>query len=154
MPDRLSKLIATFFYVGELPVAPGSIASIVGLFLAVGLSSWPIVYFLAGIAVTALGFLACQNIERILNEKDPSRVVVDEVAGSFIAFYQLPHNPSILITAYFLYRAFDMFKIFPVNKFDQSPGASGIMLDDLFAGLYTTLVMHAALLIYTPGVWS
>ena len=145
MPDKLIKTLSTFFYVGYFPAAPGSVASFVGLLGISVLHDYWCVYIAVMIIVTILGFAVCGKAEKIFNEKDPSRIVIDEVAGSLMAFFMLPLTPSVLITAYFLFRAFDMFKVYPVNKFDDMEGSVGIMLDDLVAGLYTNVTMHIAI---------
>ena len=62
-----------------------------------------------------------------------------------ISFFLLPPTTSVLITAFFLFRAFDMFKIYPVNKFEPLKGGVGVMMDDIIAGIYTFIVMHLAL---------
>ncbi len=145
MSDKLAKLIATFFYVGDIPKAPGTAASAVGCLIAVVFWQNIFFYVLVTAVIIFLGFRACSRIETIVGEKDPSRVVIDEVAGMLIALFGLPLEWPILVTAFFLFRAFDMFKIYPVNKFEGLPGAQGIMWDDLFAGLYTCLAMHLAI---------
>ena len=104
----------------------------------------PLLYILVAAAVTALGFLVSGRMEEIAGRKDPGRIVIDEVAGVMIAFFLLPMTPAVVITAFFLFRAFDMFKIYPVNRFESLAGATGIMADDLFAGLYTNIVMQIA----------
>jgi phosphatidylglycerophosphatase A len=102
-------------------------------------------YIAVTVLVTMVGFLVSGRVEANLKKKDPSCIVIDEVAGGLIAFFLLPINFPVLITAYFLFRAFDMFKIYPVDRFESLPGSTGIMMDDLFAGLYTNIVMHLAL---------
>lgn len=149
MPDRLLILLASFFYVGKFPVAPGSLASLAGLFLSLSLRNHVPLYLIVTIVLIVIGFTTAGHIERIVKEKDPSLVVIDEVAGAMIAFFMLPPSVPILITAYFLFRAFDMFKIFPVNKLEELPGGGGIMMDDLLAGVYTFIVMHVALKLTT-----
>ena len=57
----------------------------------------------------------------------------------------LPVRFPIMITAFFLFRAFDMFKIYPANKFEKLSGGAGVMLDDIIAGIYTNIIMHIAL---------
>ena len=80
-----------------------------------------------------------------MNKKDPSCVVIDEVSGVMIALFMLPIIPSVLFTAFFLFRAFDMFKIYPANKIEKLPSSYGIMFDDIIAGIYTNMTMHIAL---------
>lgn len=141
----LVKLSSTFFYIGYLPGAPGSIATIAGFFLSVVLSPDPRLYWTVTAVITIVGFIVSEKMEVMSKEKDPSCIVIDEVAGCLIAFYSLPINPVVTVTTFFLFRAFDMFKIYPVNKFEELPGGKGIMIDDLFAGIYTNVTMQIAL---------
>jgi len=84
-------------------------------------------------------------MEKILKKKDPGCVVIDEVAGIMIALFLLPLTPAVVITTFFLFRAFDMFKTFPVNKIEHFEGSIGVMTDDLVAGIYTNIVMQCAI---------
>ncbi len=145
MSDRLAKLLATFFYVGDFPVAPGSAASVVGVLIYLCLLSSPVAYVFVTVLITAIGFFVCGRVERQLKKKDPSFIVIDEVAGILLALFLLPARWPVIITAFFLFRAFDMFKLYPVNKFDDQDGSFGIMMDDLVAGLYTNITMHIAI---------
>lgn len=138
-------LCSTFFYIGYLPFAPGSIASLVAVFISYLLHNSTILYVLVLVAITILGFTVSGRMEQLVGQKDPSCVVIDEVAGGMIAFFLLPKTTAVTVTAYFLFRAFDMFKIYPVNKLEELQGGKGIMVDDLFAGLYTNIVVQIAL---------
>jgi len=80
-----------------------------------------------------------------MGQKDPSCVVIDEVSGIMIAFFMLPMVWPVSIITFFLFRAFDMFKIYPVNKFEEMKGGTGIMMDDIIAGLYTNITMQIAI---------
>lgn len=146
MFNKFARLICSVFYLGCGPLAPGTIAS----FIAVPVYLWTYtrvdIYLLLFVAVTALGFALSGRVEKSLGEKDPSIVVIDEVSGAFIAFFMLPATFPVLITAFFLFRAFDMFKIYPANRFEKIQGSVGIMMDDIVAGVYTNLIMHLALL--------
>ena|SRR3989338_3929317 len=141
----LSKLFATFFYVGYFPVAPGSAASLLGGAFYLFLYFNVVAYLFVFIAITALGFLVCGRVENSVGKKDPSCIVIDEVAGAMIAFFMLPLNLSVFITAFFLFRAFDMFKVYPINRLEKLPGSAGVMMDDIVSGLYTNLIMQFAL---------
>jgi len=144
MSDRLAKMLATWFYVGDIPGAPGTAASVVGLLMAIILSQNLFLYILVLLAVTVIGFIVSGRVEVLLDKKDPGCIVIDEVAGIMIALFLLPLSLEVIITAFFLFRAFDMFKIYPVNKFEELEGSKGIMLDDLIAGVYTNIVMQIA----------
>ena len=145
MSDKIVRLLSTFFYLGNFPVAPGTLASFAGMLIAVTLSSFFWTYIILTAVIVFLGFKVTGRMEKILKKKDPSCVVIDEVAGILISFFCLPLTPTILIVTFFLFRAFDMFKIYPVNKFEAMEGATGIMMDDLVAGVYTNLVMQLAI---------
>ena len=144
MSNRLSQLIATFFYLGYFPFASGSLAGMAGGAIAIFLHRVPFLHLIFFAIVTALGFYASDRMEKWMKEKDPSCIVIDEVAGVLIAFFMLPVRPSVVISAFFLFRAFDMFKIYPANKFEEIKGGSGVMMDDIVAGIYTNLVMQIA----------
>lgn len=138
------KLVSTFLFVGYFPLAPGSIASIAGALLALMLYQNSLMYIFVWFIITLLGFLTSGRMEASLGSKDPGCVVIDEVSGSMIAFFLLPLNFSVWITAFFLFRAFDMFKIYPCNIIEKKSGSFGIMGDDIIAGLYANIIMHIA----------
>ena len=144
MPDRFVKLIATFFYIGYLPFAPGSVASITGVLIYVLFQANAVVYTGLLTTVIYLGFRVSDRMEEIVGTKDPGCIVIDEVAGIMIAFWGLPWHWSVIITAFFVFRAFDMFKIYPVNRLEDMKGGVGVMMDDILAGVYTWVTMHLA----------
>lgn len=144
MSDKLVKMLSTWFYVGDMPGAPGTAASAVAVLMAVICSPNLFLYILVTAAVTVLGFKVSGRMEVLLGKTDPGCIVIDEVAGIMVAFFLLPLKWPVIITAFFLFRAFDMFKIYPVNKFEEMEGGTGVMMDDLVAGVYTNIVMHIA----------
>ena len=145
MSDKIIKMLSTWFYVGNFPVAPGTAASAVGAIIAIICSSNIFFYLCVILIVTILGFMVSGRMEKILNQEDPGCIVIDEVAGIMIAFFLLPMTPVVIVTAFFLFRAFDMFKIYPVNKFEQLESSTGVMMDDIIAGIYTNIVMQFAI---------
>lgn len=145
MRDRLARVLATFFFMGNFPVAPGSLASLAGTLLAIALYGHPGTHVFLFLIITFAGFAASGRVEKLLGQKDPSCIVIDEVSGVLLAFFTLPLTPAVIVTTFFLFRAFDMFKIYPVNRFEELPGAVGIMADDLWAGFYTNITMQLAL---------
>ncbi len=144
MGDRVVKALSTFFYIGKFPMAPGSAASLAGAFLGVIFHQAWVVYGIVFAVVTIAGFTTAGKMEALMGEKDPGCVVIDEVSGILIAFFLLPVNWATFWTAFFLFRAFDMFKIYPASKFEAQGGAYGIMMDDIMAGVYTFAVMQIA----------
>ncbi|MDD3374644.1 MAG: phosphatidylglycerophosphatase A [Candidatus Omnitrophica bacterium] len=148
MKNILIKTVSTFFGIGYVPVAPGSAASVVAGVMCFLLFNNMYLYIFVFFVVTICGFLISGKMEDIVKEKDPSCVVIDEVSGMMITFFMLPRTWPVLITAFFLFRAFDMFKIYPVSYFEKKPGGIGIMMDDVAAGLYANIVMQISLFIF------
>lgn len=144
LSDRTVKILATFFYIGRWPVGPGTAASLAGAFLAVILQGHWFLYVLLFLAVTFAGFQTSGRMEELEEKKDPGCVVIDEVAGILISFFALPLSWPTFWCAFFLFRAFDMFKIYPVGCFEKLGGAQGIMMDDIVAGIYTFAIMQIA----------
>lgn len=87
MVDFLCKFLSTFFGVGLLPAAPGSIATIVGILISFALFDNMSLYLLVMFFFTVVGFLASGRAERAMGKKDPGSIVIDEVAGVMIAFF-------------------------------------------------------------------
>ena len=143
--NNLTKLLSTFFYIGYSPLAPGSAASLAGVIICYILQNHPALYIVVWAIVTIAGFVFTGQMEKMAEKKDPSCVVIDEVSGMMIALFMLPFQWPVVISAFFLFRAFDMFKIYPSNKLEYLPGAAGIMLDDIVAGIYTNVVMQIAI---------
>ena len=139
------KTIATVFGVGFLPAAPGSWATVAGVAVAYCLGSNLPVYTILLLILLALGIMASGIVEKQSGQKDPGIVVIDEVVGVMIALWGLPLIWPVMICGFFLFRAFDMFKIYPINKLESQPGGWGIMLDDCMAGLYTNIILRIAL---------
>lgn len=145
MTDKMVKMLSTWFYIGYFPFAPGSMASVAGVLIYLVLGQYVLAYILLFVVVTVLGFMVSGPMEKLIDSTDPSCVVIDEISGIMLAFFLLPAKWPIIVTAFFLFRAFDMFKIYPGNKFEELHGGVGIMMDDVMAGVYTNIVMHIAI---------
>jgi phosphatidylglycerophosphatase A len=129
---------------GRAPWAPGTAGSLVGLGLAwlLALAGGGIAVAAGAAALTALGLWAAGDAERSFGRTDPPCVVIDEIAGQVAALAFLEPSPWGLLAAFTLFRLFDIAKPFPARRLEALPGASGIMADDLLAGLYANLVLH------------
>ena len=145
MRNFLIKSIATVFGVGYLPVAPGTWATAVGVAIAYYLGNNLPAYTILLLVLLILGIMTTGIIEKQVKQKDPGYLVIDEVVGVMIALWGLPLIWPVMICGFFLFRAFDMFKIYPINKLEAQTGGWGIMLDDCMAGMYTNIILRIAL---------
>ena len=146
--DRIRWMLVTGCGLGMAPVASGTFGSLGGIALAV-----PLQLYLDGAALAlALGGLALVLLlvgcsmtgfsERTFLAKDPKPFVLDEIVGylAALAIYVAVFGaPGWLAHAacFFFFRAFDVLKVYPANRLEYLPGAPGIMLDDVMAGIYT-----------------
>ena len=152
--------------VGYFPIAPGTMGSLVGV--GVYLTLWaasarvlevnalgkrltllhvwtPQMAFMLVVIflVTMAGIWAATRTEKLIRKKDPSIVVIDEVAGQMIALLSGPfwlHTWWSIVTAFLLFRAFDIWKPYPIRKLEGLESGLGIMADDLAAGAYALIV--------------
>jgi len=145
MSNSFIRLFATFFYMGYFPIASGTFASVLGMGLAYLVRDNPFGYSFCLAVLVGVGFLTSGKMEKNEGHRDPSCVVIDEVAGALVAFFLLPFRWPVILTTFFLYRALDMFKICGIAKIEKRAGSLGIMGDDLLAGLYTNVIMQVAL---------
>ena len=98
---------------------------------------------LAGaLAVTAIGVPAATRVERESGGHDPGHVVIDEVAGQWIALIHSRLDLSHLLAAFLFFRIFDILKPWPARQMERLPAGWGIMFDDLAAGVYALLVVQ------------
>jgi phosphatidylglycerophosphatase A len=144
-------IVATFFGCGFGRPGPGTWASVATSLLWFGFArfaepaSLPLIAAASAVAVTLIGIPAATRVARALAKKDPSQVVIDEVAGQLIAFIHVPLNWHNVLAALILFRAFDIAKPFPIRRLEHLPEGTGIMLDDVGAGLYALAVMQLLL---------
>ncbi|MGB6972308.1 MAG: phosphatidylglycerophosphatase A [Desulfobulbales bacterium] len=145
----LIMLIATGFYSGYLPKAPGTWGSLVGVLLVFLLHALSLQIYLSVVAgLFIVGSFVAGEAEKILDNRDPGVVVIDEIVGMLITMIAVPVTPLTMVLGFILFRVFDIAKPFPVNFFDQHfHGGLGIMLDDVVAGIYSLIIMQLILLL-------
>ena len=139
----LIKFIATGFYVGEKFPAPGTAASVMAaLIYFFIIPTTPAFYWTMLILLTFIGVITAGRAEDMIGEVDPSVVVIDEVVGYFIAMAFLPKTAGLAVAGLVIFRFFDILKIYPMNKLQIVAGGLGIMLDDIYAGIVTNLILQ------------
>lgn len=136
---RIALVLATWFGVGLVPVAPGTFGTLGALPLVLALSYCPLVFrIFLGLVFLATAIWASGQAESVLGRPDPPEIVVDEVAGFLVASLFLKASWQYVGLAFLLFRVFDILKPFPVGFLDRRlTGGLGIVVDDLAAGCYT-----------------
>jgi phosphatidylglycerophosphatase A len=81
----------------------------------------------------------------ILRQKDPGITIIDEIIGFLVANFLAPAGFAALLSTLVLFRVFDIAKVFPINSLERLPGGTGIVLDDVMAGVYALIIQRLAL---------
>ncbi|MFH1552387.1 MAG: phosphatidylglycerophosphatase A [Candidatus Omnitrophota bacterium] len=139
---KIHNIIATVFGIGRIVIAPGTWGSLAGLALCLALHGNVILYLLVFAGLFAAGVVSAGRVEEETGEKDPSIVVIDELACIFPVFLFVPMSIPGVIVGFILYRIIDIVKPPPVKSLEKLKGGWGIMLDDLAAGIYTNIILH------------
>jgi phosphatidylglycerophosphatase A len=141
-----ATLLATWFGCGYSPAAPGTVGSLGALAVAWALHAWlgwANVHFAAlALAFTGPAIWAAGRVAEAGGKKDPGLVVADEVAGQWLTLAGAGvWNAKAWVLAFCLFRLFDIVKPPPVRQLEALPGGTGIVADDLGAGVYAALVL-------------
>ena len=144
----LHKLNATVLGAGYSPFAPGTMGALVGI-LILFLIKWQqpeLQYFTWGLLLATIIFtlLGVWSTNELAPEwgKDPSKVVVDELIGVWIAVLWIPIESQWLILGFIIFRFFDILKPLGIRRLENIKGGWGVMLDDVGAGIYANIVLQ------------
>ena len=154
LADRGRFLLVTGFGLGLAPVAPGTFGSLAGVVPAVIIGyAWParaaVVLWVLAAVLLAFGCAQSRFAERVFERKDPGAFVLDEVVGYLVAAalfmtWQGGLTPMGHGLCFLFFRAFDVCKIQPAKRLEELPGAYGIMLDDVAAGVWAGVALVIA----------
>ncbi len=149
--NKIAEIISTVFYIGRIPLAPGTICSflaflawyylrfyIEGVFILYG----SLILFFIGVAVSTI-------YSESIKKEDPSEVVIDEWVGQWIALWLIPHSFYWGLLSFIIFRIFDILKLGPVKGMDDIKSGTGIMMDDVVAGIFALLITQS--LVYFIG---
>ncbi len=141
--DRLILFLATGFYSGYSPVAPGTAGSAVGVaaYFLLRPLGWP-AYIAVTLAVTLMGIWISGRAEALFGQKDCKHIVIDEIAGQLIALFMAPATWWGILSGFALFRLFDITKFWPISACEKLKGGAGVMLDDAAAGLLALLALQ------------
>lgn len=136
--------LATGCYIGNIPFAPGTFGSVLGLPLCFFLSK--IEFSIAVLSTLIFIFFAiwiADEAEKILKTQDPGCIVIDEIAGIILTFFGLPFNMTSATLGFLLFRTLDIWKPYPIRFLEHKfSGGIGIILDDVAAGILSNLFLR------------
>ncbi|MEI6093690.1 MAG: phosphatidylglycerophosphatase A [bacterium] len=146
MRNFLAKILSTFFGLGFLPLAPGTWGTL-GAFILwffflrhMGLVS----YVVLVVILSVIGIYVSDIAEKhIFKELDSPHIVIDEACGFFISMIGVSTGIYWGLAGFVLFRIFDIWKPYPINKTQDLPGGYGIMVDDIVAGIYVAIILNA-----------
>lgn len=142
--DKAAVLLATGFYAGRTPFAPGTVGTLAALPFCYALAKLDALWVGAVLVLfVALAIWAAGRAEALLGRKDAPGIVIDEMAGMMIGLAGLPFTLETAVAGFAAFRVFDILKPFPAGRIDtRMSGGLGIVLDDLVAGVYTNLLVR------------
>ncbi len=148
MIDRLIIFLATGMYAGRIPGAPGTYGAILGIPAACLLHELPPLFMLpALVAFVLVSVVISGRAALLIGEKDPSQVVIDEIAGMMVALCAFPCSFFHVVACFFLFRLFDIWKPGPVNSLQSLPGGWGVVMDDILAGAMAGVVVQVGVML-------
>ena len=141
---RFSLICATGLGLGYMPFAPGTFGTLLAFPIALGLLQAPfLVSVLCVILFAGFSIWIADRAESYFNQKDASKIVIDEICGMILLLLGIAFDPKRWIAAFFLFRFFDVFKIEPARWIEKKcPGGYGVVLDDLMAAVYGRIVLE------------
>jgi phosphatidylglycerophosphatase A len=162
--DLIALALATGLGLGFAPVAPGTFGSLLGValsYLLLSLFRFEPMTLLnatlaAGVALALIGIWASARAETALGEEDAQPIVIDEICGQVLTYtFVGMHLGRIgrnwtwaLVAGFLLFRLCDIFKPYPIRRLESLGSGLGAMADDVLAGLYAALALHALLLLH------
>ncbi len=145
---QMINLFATGGYVGNSPIAPGTLGSLWGLPIAFALSRTSLaIGVVAAALLIAAAIWAADHAAKLMGKKDPGAIVIDEIAGMVVALLGLPFSAATACWGFVIFRALDIAKPFPIGWLDRRlHGGLGIVADDVAAGVIANMTLRLALI--------
>ncbi len=148
---KIAKIIASGFYSGYAPIAPGTFGSLFGVILVYFINSILLrfgvegnVFIISNILMVVISyFLGVWAVKKVHDiwKHDDGRIVIDEIVGVWLGLIFIPVDVKYYLLAFVVFRFFDILKPFGIKKIDQLGGDSSVMLDDVLAGIYSMIVV-------------
>ncbi len=147
IPEKLDSKktyvwLASWFGSGFISPAPGTWGSLAALPFGIAIYAFggAIALSIAAIIITIIGLWAADKFDKAMDGHDSKMIVIDEVAGQWIALIPAALNPVLIIVAFIMFRFFDILKPWPISFVDKKvSGAAGVMGDDIIAGIFAAI---------------
>lgn len=150
--------VASGFGLGFVPKAPGTAGSLASALLfalvSIGLEGalLPVTYFIVLVTLVPVALWSSSRALEEWKTADPPAIVIDEILGQWTTYSGLlladfagwsatEARWKYLVAGFILFRVFDVVKPFPTRRSERLPGAAGVVVDDVLAGLYAGLVL-------------
>jgi phosphatidylglycerophosphatase A len=147
---KTALLLSSWFGSGLMPIAPGTfgtLAAVPPVIIIYYFGTVPSVISL--IVIIPLAVWTSNVTQKLLGKDDPSEIVIDEVAGFFVTVFLLPFSWLSFTLGFLLFRVFDIFKPFPIGIIHKKiKGGTGVVLDDIVAGIYANICVRAVQAIF------
>jgi phosphatidylglycerophosphatase A len=142
--NKVILFIATGAGLGKIPFAPGTFGTLAGiLFVFILKIINPGYETFCVVAFIIFAIWIADEAEKVLKQKDPGCIVIDEIAGYIVTMVGISLSISTIAAGFVIFRLFDILKPMPVKYFEKNfKGGSGIVLDDVVAGLLSSLVLR------------
>tara|TARA_Y100000590_G_scaffold18756_1_gene22283 strand:+ start:1957 stop:2442 length:486 start_codon:yes stop_codon:yes gene_type:complete len=152
MIKKFNLVFSTFFMIGKIKYAPGTVASLITCLLFLVLINFLNIIYIFFITLVSFFYSlsAIDNSFDEFNADDPQEIVIDEVIGQMLPLLAIPIYETLYplptiyycVTAFLLFRLFDIWKPYPISYVDNNiKGSLGIMLDDILAGFYSIIIL-------------
>jgi phosphatidylglycerophosphatase A len=145
--NNVMLFIVTCGFIGYLPGAPGTYASILGCIIVYFFTFSSVFGNVAFVCCLALCSVVCINLLKYDSE-DPSYIVIDEFVGMFVTMAGHKTNLFNIIIGFILFRFFDIIKPYPIRRVEHLKGGYGVVADDVLAGIFANLLMYLGYMIF------
>jgi phosphatidylglycerophosphatase A len=148
--DRAVMFLASGGFVGNIPVAPGTFGSLLGIPLSYALAGMRLpLAILGALGLIGVAVWIAHLAETITRQKDPGKIVIDEIAGMVVTLIGIPFHPTSVLLGFLVFRALDIFKPFPIRSLERRiSGGAGVVMDDVAAGIYGNILVRIILYVF------
>jgi phosphatidylglycerophosphatase A len=145
--EKAVMFLATGGYVGNIPVAPGTFGSLLGIPLCYAFAQVRLpLAVLGAVGLIVFAIWIAQLAETITKQKDPGKIVIDEIAGMSVTLIGVPFHLTSVVVGFFIFRVLDILKPFPIRSLERRiAGGAGVVLDDVAAGIFGNILVRLIL---------